>query len=242
MALETNSPDPNAPNEAPKGKMLLISGPSGCGKSTICRRLLEDPRVEFSVSATTRPMRQGEVHGRDYYFLRSDEFREKVKAGEFIEFAEVYDNMYGTLREPMNQAIERGSIYLVEIDVQGAMQLQRLGEPGLYVFIAPPSLEILEERLIGRGSESPATLRRRLSKARDEYEERIKYDFVVVNDDLERAVQDVREIVGLSETSDSDSLEGGSAADGSVGGRIGGRDGRSNPDRREGQDRRGTAT
>ena len=185
-----------------RGLMLLISGPSGCGKSTICKRLLEDPRVIFSVSATTRPMRQGEVDGRDYFFLTPAEFQAKRHAGEFIESAEVYGNLYGTLRGPMQAAIDRGFVYLVEIDVQGALQLQAAEEPGIYVFIAPPSFEELEARLIGRGSESEETLRRRLSKARDEYEERGRYDHVVVNDDLERAVAEVRRIAGLDSESD----------------------------------------
>ncbi|MEZ6020084.1 MAG: guanylate kinase [Planctomycetota bacterium] len=187
-----------AAGRAPRrGTMLLISGPSGCGKSTICKRLLQDDRVVFSVSATTRPMREGEVHGRDYYFLTVDEFKKRKSRGEFIESAEVYGNMYGTLRAPMEEAIERGDVYLVEIDVQGALQLRALDEPGLYVFIAPPSFEELEARLVGRGSESTETLRRRLSKARDEYEERHRYDHVVINDDLERAVAEVRRIAGL---------------------------------------------
>ncbi|MCB9907801.1 MAG: guanylate kinase [Planctomycetes bacterium] len=178
--------------------MLLISGPSGCGKSTICKRLLKDPRVVFSVSATTRPKREGEVNGRDYYFLTREEFRAKRDRGEFIEWANVYGNLYGTLRAPMEQAIEKGFVYLVEIDVQGALQLREIGEPGLFVFIAPPSFEDLEARLIGRGSESPESLQRRLSKARDEYQERAKYDYVVVNDDLDRAVEEVRAIAGLT--------------------------------------------
>lgn len=181
-----------------RGQMLLVSGPSGCGKSTICRRLLEDPGVVFSVSATTRPMRPGEVDGRDYHFLGRDEFRERIQRGEFIEWAEVYGNLYGTLRAPMDEAIAAGLTYLVEIDVQGALQLKALGIPGLYVFIAPPSFEVLRRRLTQRGTETPEVLERRLQKAEDEYRERVKYDHVVVNDDLDRAVQEVREIAGLA--------------------------------------------
>jgi len=177
--------------------MLLISGPSGSGKSTICKRLLEDPRVVFSVSATTRPKRAGEVDGRDYYFLSREDFRAKAEAGEFIEFAEVYGNLYGTLRQPMNEALAAGKTYLVEIDVQGALQIKALGMEGIYVFIAPPSMEVLRERLAKRGTESPEVLERRLGKAEDEYRERGKYDHVVVNDDLDRAVVEVRHLAGL---------------------------------------------
>ncbi len=187
------------PHSGRRGTMLLISGPSGCGKSTICKQLLKDARVVFSVSATTRPKRAGEVDGKDYYFLTREEFRARLNKGEFIEYAEVYGNLYGTLREPMERAIAQGYVYLVEIDVQGALQLRGLDEPGVYVFIAPPSFEALENRLKGRGSESVESLRRRLSKARDEYEERFKYDHVVVNDDLSSAVQMVRVIAGLED-------------------------------------------
>jgi len=180
-----------------RGKMVLISGPSGCGKSTICKRIREDERVVFSVSATTRAMRLGEVDGRDYRFLDRSDFRRRVDAGEFIEFAEVYGNMYGTLRAPMEEALTAGKVYLVEIDVQGALQLKALGVEGIYVFIAPPSFEVLRERLSGRGTESPEVLERRLNKAEDEYRERVKYDHVIVNDDLETAIAEVRTIAGL---------------------------------------------
>ncbi len=182
-----------------KGRLVVISGPSGCGKTTIIRRLLEDPRVEFSVSATTRPQRVGEEHGRDYWFLSKDEFKQKVRDGEFIEFAEVHGNMYGTLRGPMERAVAEGRIYLLEIDVQGASQLQALEVPGQYVFIAPPDFEELRRRLRGRGTESPEVLERRLKKAEDEYRERVKYDHVVVNDELERAVAEVRRLIGIEE-------------------------------------------
>ena len=130
-----------------RGRMLVISGPSGSGKSTICRELLKDDRVEFSVSVTTRPIREGEVDGRDYIFMSTDDFRKRSESGEFIEFAEVHGNMYGTLREPMEVALSAGRVYLVEIDVQGANQLKLLGTPGIYTFIAPPSFDVLRERL-----------------------------------------------------------------------------------------------
>ena len=187
---------------ARKGKMVVISGPSGSGKSTICKKLLEDPRIVFSVSATTRKIRPGEVEGRDYHFITVDEFRRRAQHGEFIEHAEVFGNMYGTLRAPMEKALAEGKMYLLEIDVQGALQLKTMGEPGVYVFIAPPDFEELRRRLMKRGTESPEVLERRLHKAEDEYRERVKYDHVVVNDDLSRAVRAVREKIGLeAETS-----------------------------------------
>ncbi len=180
-----------------QGSVLLISGPSGCGKSTICKQLLEDERVVFSVSATTRAPRPGEVDGTHYHFLSTDQFKDRIEAGEFVEHAEVHGNMYGTLRAPMREAIAAGKTYLVEIDVQGALQLKALQVDGIYVFVAPPSFEVLRQRLSGRGTETPEVLERRLKKAEDEYRERVKYDHIVVNDDLNRAVTEIRKIVGL---------------------------------------------
>lgn len=179
------------------GKLVVISGPSGSGKSTICRRILEDPRVVFSVSATTRKQRPGEVDGRDYHFVDKERFRRHIEAGDFIEWAEVHGNLYGTLRAPMQAALDEGRVYLVEIDVQGGAQLKALEIPGEYVFIAPPDMETLERRLVGRGTDAPEVIERRLRKAREEMGAREKYDHVIVNDDLERAVRRVRVIAGL---------------------------------------------
>lgn len=181
----------------PAGKMVLISGPSGAGKSTICRRLIQDPRVEFSVSATTRAPRPGEVDGRDYHFLSPSQFRAKTAAGEFIEQAEVHGNMYGTLRAPMERAIEEGRIYLLEIDVQGANQIKAQQIPGVFIFIEPPDAETLRRRLVGRGTDSAEVVERRLAKAQDEMRERVRYDHVIVNDDVESALTKVRELIGL---------------------------------------------
>ena len=179
------------------GSMLLISGPSGCGKSTICKQLLRDDDVVFSVSATTRTPRPGEVDGQHYHFLTPEDFRKKISSGAFIEHAEVHGNMYGTLKSPMEAAIAQGKVYLVEIDVQGALQLKALEVEGIYVFVAPPDFSVLRERLAGRGTETPEVLERRLKKAEDEYRERERYDHIVVNDLLERAVAEIRSISGL---------------------------------------------
>ena len=183
------------------GRMVVISGPSGCGKSTICRRLLEDPRYVFSVSATTRAIREGETDGVHYHFLTPDQFRERIERGDFIEHAEVHGNLYGTLRAPIERVIAEGKVYVLEIDVQGALQLKELGVPGLYIFVAPPDFEELRRRLVDRGTETPEALERRLHKAEDEYRERVRYDHVVINDDLERAVGEVRGLIesGLGE-------------------------------------------
>jgi len=187
------------------GSVLVVSGPSGCGKSTLCKRLLEDARVEFSISATTRPMRAGEVDGRDYHFIDAERFNQHVQHGDFIEWAEVHGNLYGTLRAPLELAVSGGRVYLIEIDVQGALQLRGIGVDGLYAFIAPPSMEILRERLEGRGTDSQEVIERRLKKSADEMNERHRYDLVIVNDDLERALAELREAAGLQ------ALSGGQA-------------------------------
>lgn len=182
-----------------EGRMVVISGPSGAGKSSICRFLMQDPRVRFSVSATTRPKRAGEVDGRDYVFVTPAEFREMVRQGKFLEQAEVHGHLYGTLAEQMERALAEGLVFLLEIDVQGANQLRAQRIPGLFVFIAPPSSEELRRRLVARATEPPEVMERRLQKAEDESRERGKYDHVVVNDDFERALGEVRELIGLDE-------------------------------------------
>jgi guanylate kinase len=187
----------SASGQADVGRMLAISGPSGCGKSTLCKRLLGDECVEFSISATTRSMREGEVDGREYHFLDKASFREHVASGHFIEWAEVHDNLYGTMREPMERALAAGKVYLIEIDVQGALQLKALGVEGLYVFIAAPSPEVLRERLEGRATDTQEVIERRLKKAADEMLEAHKYDCIIVNDDLDRAYAELRERAGL---------------------------------------------
>jgi guanylate kinase len=179
------------------GRVLLVSGPSGSGKSTLCKRLLLDPRVEFSVSATTRPMRVGEQDGREYHFVSKERFRQLIEQGAFIEHAEVHGNLYGTLKEPMQRALENGRVYLVEIDVQGALQLRQLGIEGVYVFIDVPSMEVLRQRLVARGTDAPDVIARRLAKAEWERSERVKYDHVIVNDDLERSYAELLRVAGL---------------------------------------------
>ena len=138
------------------------------------------------------------MDGEDYHFVSKQEFRRRIAVGDFIEHAEVHGNMYGTLRLPMEQAILDGKVYLVEIDVQGALQLKALDVPGIYVFVAPPSFEELRRRLVGRNTETSEALERRLKKAEDEYRERVKYDHVVVNDDLQRAVEEIRTLADLA--------------------------------------------
>lgn len=186
-----------------RGRMLVVSGPSGSGKSTICKRLLEDARVEFSISATTRAPRSGEVDGRDYHFVDKARFRAMIERGEFIEWAEVHGNLYGTPRAPMERALADGRLFLLEIDVQGGAQLKALGLPGVYVFIAPPDLDSLRARLVRRGTDTPEVVERRMAKAAEEMRAKERYDHVVVNRELESAVAEVRALVGLGKTAGS---------------------------------------
>jgi len=186
-----------------RGRMLVVSGPSGSGKSTICKRLLEDSRVEFSISATTRAPRAGEVDGRDYHFVDKARFRTMIEHGDFIEWAEVHGNLYGTPRAPMERALAVGRHFLLEIDVQGGAKLKALGLPGIYVFIAPPDLISLRERLERRGTDSPEVVARRMAKAAEEMRAQERYDHVVVNRELEGAVAEVRALCGLARPAES---------------------------------------
>jgi guanylate kinase len=186
---------------ATRGTLLVVSGPSGSGKSTICRELMTDPRVEFSVSATTRAPRAGEVDGRDYHFMDKARFRAEIEQGAFIEWAEVHGNLYGTPRAPMERALAAGRVFLVEIDVQGGAQLKALGLPGIYVFISPPDLASLRTRLERRGTDTPEVIERRMAKAAEEMRARERYDHVLVNQELERTVGDVRRLAGLDSRS-----------------------------------------
>ncbi len=185
-----------------KGRLGVISGPSGSGKTSICRALARDPQVFFSVSATTRPKRPGEVEGVDYWFLPEEEFRAKASRGEFLEWAQYNGRFYGTLRKPVEDAIGAGKVALLEIELQGATRLREDGVEGTYIFIEPPSMEVLEERLRKRGTETEEEIRKRLEIARREWTQARSgdvYDHFVRNDDLERAGREVRALLGLEE-------------------------------------------
>lgn len=181
------------------GKIIIFSAPSGCGKSTIINALLERGRVDmkFSVSATSRPPRQGETHGINYWFLSEDEFRRRIEADEFIEYEEVYKGRYyGTLRSEIDRIISTGHNIVLDIDVKGAMNVKRqYGDRALALFIMPPSLDALRDRLTGRATDSPEAIEERLAKASDELSYAPRYDTQVVNDDLTTAVDETERIL-----------------------------------------------
>lgn len=182
-----------------KGKIIILSAPSGTGKSTIIGRLMEDPslRLGFSISATSRAPRGSECHGREYYFLSSEEFDRRIERGDFVEWEEVYaGTKYGTLREEVERVTGAGRNLIMDIDVKGAVNVKRqfAGE-ALSIFILPPSLEVLESRLRGRNTDSEESLRRRIAKAEFEMGFADRFDCRVVNDDLDRAVAEVEALI-----------------------------------------------
>ena len=179
-----------------EGSLYVISGPSGAGKGTLVERILgEHPDITLSISATTRQPREGEVGGVHYHFMSVDEFEDVIARDGFIEWAQVHSNYYGTPLAPIEQHLAAGDTVLLEIDVQGAFQvLDKLPQAKL-VFIAPPSIEELERRLRGRGTETEEVIAQRLANAKGEMEASKDYDFVIVNDDLERATKELARVL-----------------------------------------------
>lgn len=175
---------------------IILSAPSGTGKTSIARALVETRSdIGYSISATTRTPRAGEVDGQSYYFLNREQFEDRIKKGEFAEYAKVHGNLYGTLVSEVERITYGGQHVIMDIDVQGAEQFGAAFANSLKIFILPPSGEVLLSRLKGRGTEDSATILRRLSDARTELERIGEYQYVVVNDDLERAVQQVACII-----------------------------------------------
>lgn len=191
--------------------VVVISGPSGAGKSSFVKALLgRYPRdLVYSVSATTRPRRAHEVEGRDYFFLGRDEFQRRVDAGEFVEHAEVHGELYGTLKSQTEAVLRSGRNVLLDIDVQGGRSVRRIYPDGVYIFVLPPSLTDLEERLRARGTDSEERIKLRLENARREIEIAREYDYAVVNDDLEDATRKVLAIIEAETCRASRRTDGG---------------------------------
>jgi guanylate kinase len=178
--------------------LVALSSPSGAGKSTMARRLLaDDDRFTMSVSATTRPPRPGETHGKEYFFLSNDEFRADIADGGFLEHAEVFGNLYGTPRRAVEAALSAGTDVLFDVDWQGAQQLRAsaLGSSVVLIFILPPSIAALEARLIARGQDDQDVIARRMDKAMSEITHWAEYDYVLINDDMDICYSQIRTIV-----------------------------------------------
>ena len=179
-----------------RGLLIVVSGASGTGKGTVCKKLLDAlPEVAYSISATTRAPRPGEVDGKEYYFLSRDEFEAWIADGKFLEYAEVYGNFYGTPLNKIEERVNRGEDILLEIDVQGALNVKRKCPEGVYIFLLPPSLEELKSRIEGRGTETPESLSRRLANAVAEIKIGLQYDYAVVNDSVDNAVEQIQAIL-----------------------------------------------
>lgn len=180
-----------------KGNLFVLSGPSGAGKGTLVKRVLQRvPDAWVSVSATTRQPRPGEVDGRDYFFLDQPRFDKLVSQGGFLEWAHVHGNSYGTLRSRVQDRIDHGSQVILEIDVQGAFQVKKAMPEAHLIFIEPPSLEELERRLRGRGTETEEVICNRMKTAEVELARKMEYDVQVVNDELERATEELVSYIG----------------------------------------------
>lgn len=179
-----------------RGLLIVVSGASGTGKGTVCKKILKDlPNISYSISATTRTPRTGEVDGREYYFLDRDEFSAWIADGKFLEFAEVYGNFYGTPLNKIEERLNRGEDILLEIDVQGALNVKRKCPDGVYIFLLPPSLDELKRRIEGRGTETPESLARRLDNAVAEIKIGREYNYAVVNDSVDNAVAQIKAIL-----------------------------------------------
>ncbi|WP_027878332.1 guanylate kinase [Meiothermus cerbereus] len=179
----------------PRGNLFVMTGASGVGKGTIRGRLLEYHRMYYSISMTTRPPRPGERHGVDYYFVSKAEFENKIAQNGFLEWAQYVDDYYGTPREPVEEALNRGQDVLLEIEVQGALQVKQTMPEAILVFIIPPSLSELRRRLLVRGTDSLSKIAKRLERAEEEIRMADRFKYVLVNDQLDKAVSDFAAII-----------------------------------------------
>jgi guanylate kinase len=181
-----------------RGLLLILSSPSGAGKSTLTKNLVdEDHTIQLSVSVTTRPRRHSEISGRHYHFIDKEEFEEMRERGDLLEWAEVHGNFYGTPRRPVEQSLARGEDMMFDIDWQGTKQIcERMRSDVVSVFVLPPSMEELKARLERRAEDTPDVIERRLRNAREEIAQWGSYDYVLINDDLQRTFEDLKAILG----------------------------------------------
>lgn len=177
------------------GKLFVISGPSGAGKGTICKAIVGRDNIDLSISMTTRNPRPGEVNGKDYFFVSKEEFLENIEKNNLLEYATVYENMYGTPKDAVIKKLERGRNVILEIDIQGGLQIKKDMPEAVLIFILPPSLAVLRERLEGRQTDSPEAIEKRLSETLNEIKLLGEYDYYVINEEIEDAINDVKGII-----------------------------------------------
>lgn len=178
------------------GRLFIISAPSGTGKSTVIQKIMEMRcDLYFSVSATTRPPRSGEINGVSYLFMSHDEFCSHIRQNEFLEYAEYIGNYYGTLKKPIMEYISRGNDIILDIDVQGCKQVKMAMPEAVTIFLIPPGISELERRLRSRGTDSEEKMKKRLSRAKMELSEKESYDYIIVNDSVEKAADDILSIM-----------------------------------------------
>ena len=174
-----------------KGRLIIVSGPSGSGKDTILKKVFEKmPEIKFSISTITRPMREGEVEGEKYHFVSREYFEEMIKNDLLLEYNNYVGNYYGTPKAPVDEAVENGGEIIIEVDINGARNIKKKAENAVSVFIMPPSFEVLKSRLSGRGTDSAEVIEQRLHTALEEIAAAVEYDFIIVNDNLDEAVED----------------------------------------------------
>ena len=181
-----------------KTKLIILSAPSGAGKTTLVHHLMKEvPNLAFSISATSRKPRKGEVNGKDYYFISAEEFKKKIREGAFVEWEEVYENQfYGTLIAEVERLRKEGKHVVFDVDVKGGLSIKRLyGNDALAVFIKPPSMQVLEQRLRKRSTEDEESLKKRLARAEEELSFESRFDVTLINDDLEKAKIEIVEVV-----------------------------------------------
>ncbi len=178
------------------GLLLVISGPSGSGKGTLCSRLLQRrPEIVVSVSATTRERRAGEIEGKNYYYISQEEFASRIREGLFLEYAQVFDQYYGTPRDKVLEQLQENRDVILEIDIQGAMQVKKAYSQAVFIFIVPPSMQVLKERIMNRDRESIEEIERRLRESKKELTYIDQYDYVIINDKIETAVDKLEAII-----------------------------------------------